>query len=261
MLSKHKSGFRQGDSCIFQLLAIIHDIFSSFDCRPTLETRSVFLDKSKAFDRVWNNGLLLKLRQNGVGGYLFQLIKSFLSSRFQRVLLNGQTWDWETIQTGVSQGSILGPLFFLLYISYLTDNLNSNVKLFDDDSSLSSEICHPLETANVLNNDLIKLRAWAEQWKIVLNPDPTKQAQEVIFARKSHSVKHPDLHFNNTNKGIGMLKKLGKYLPRHSFVTLYKAFVRPHLDYAEIIYDKQNNMNICNKKSPIQFCSNCYWGY
>ena len=76
----------------------------------------MFLDKSKAFDRVWNNGLLLKLKQNGVGGNLFQLIKNFLSSRFQRVLLDGQTWDWKTIQTGVSQGSILGPLFFLIYI-------------------------------------------------------------------------------------------------------------------------------------------------
>ena len=284
LLSKHQSGFRPGDSCIYQLLAITHDIFSSFDCNPTLETRSVFLDISKAFDRVWHDGLLFKLEKNGVSGNLFQLIKSFLSGRFQRVLLNGQTSDWETIQAGVPQGSILGPLFFLIYINDLTDNLNSNVKLFADDTSLFSEICDPLETANVLNNDLRKIREWAEQWKMVFNPDPTKQAQEVIFSRKSHSTKHSDLYFDNlvvekvktpkhlglkldeklnfkkhlndkfaiVNKGIEMLKKLSNYVPLHSIVTLYKAFILPHLAYTDIIYDKPNNLNIFNKIESLQ---------
>ena len=123
----------------------------------------MFLDISKAFDRVWHDGLLFKLKQNGVSGNLFQLIKSFLSGRFQRVLLNGQTSDWETIQAGVPQGSILGPLFFIIYINDLTNNLNSNVKLFADDTSLFSGICDPLETANVLNNDLRKIREWTKQ--------------------------------------------------------------------------------------------------
>ena len=135
LLSKHQSGFRPGDSCIYQLLAITHDIFSSFDCNPTLETRGVFLDISKGFDRVWHDGLLFKLKENGVSVNLFQSIKSFLSGRFPRVLLNGQTSDWESVQAGVPQGSTLGPLFFLLYINDLTNNLNSNLKLFADDTS------------------------------------------------------------------------------------------------------------------------------
>ena len=67
--------------------------------------RGMFLDISKAFDRVWHDGLLFKLKKNNVSGNLFQLIKSFLSGRFQRVLLNGQTSDWETRQAGVPQGS------------------------------------------------------------------------------------------------------------------------------------------------------------
>ena len=190
-----------------------------------------------------------------------------------------------TIQVGVPQGLILGPFFFLIYINDLTDNLNSNVKLFADDTSLFSEICDPLETTNVLNNDLRKIREWAEQWNMVFNPDPTKQAQEVIFSRKSHSPKHPDLYFNSlvvekvktqkhlglkldeklnfkehlkdkfaiVNKGIGMFKKLRNYLPCHSLVTLYKAFTRRHLDYADIIYDKPNKMNICNKMESLQY--------
>ena len=96
LLSKYQSGFRPGDSYIYQLLGITYDIFSIFDCNPTLEIHGVFLDISKAFDRVWHDGLLFKLEQNDVSRNLFQLIKSFLSGRFQRVLLNGQTSDWET---------------------------------------------------------------------------------------------------------------------------------------------------------------------
>ena len=122
LLFKHQSDFRPGDSCIYQLLAITQYIYSSFDCNPTLETRGVFLDISKAFDRVSHDGLLSKLKQNGVSGNIFQFIKSFLSDKFQRVLLNRQTSDWETIHAGVRQGLILGPLFFLIYINDLTDN-------------------------------------------------------------------------------------------------------------------------------------------
>ena len=111
MLSKHQSGFPPGDSCIYQLLAITHDISLSFVSSPSLETRGVFLDISKAFDRVWHDGLLFKLKQNSVSGNLLGLIKSFLSDRVQRVTLNGKTSDWECIRAGVPQGSILEPLF------------------------------------------------------------------------------------------------------------------------------------------------------
>ena len=127
MLSKHQSGFRPGDSCIYQLLAITHYIFLSFDSSPSLEIRGV--DISKAFDRVWHDGLLFQLKQNSVSGNLFGLIKSFLSDRVQRVTLNGKTSDWECIRAGVPQGSILGPLFFLIYINDLATDLKLNVKL------------------------------------------------------------------------------------------------------------------------------------
>ena len=80
-----------------------------------------------------------------------------MSGKFPRNLLNGQTSDWETIQAGVPQGSILGPLFFLISTNDLTDNLNSKVKLFADDTSLMSEVSDPFETANILKKDLRKL--------------------------------------------------------------------------------------------------------
>ena len=86
-----------------------------------------------------------------------------MSGRFQIVLLNGQTTDWETIQADVPQGPILGPLFspiyiIFIYINDLANSLKSNMKLFADPTSLFSEICDPLEAANVLNNDLRNFR-------------------------------------------------------------------------------------------------------
>ena len=91
---------------------------------------------SKAFDRVWHDGLIYKLKRCGVSGQLLSLIQSFLSDRKQRTVLNGKSSIWGDISAGVPQGSILGPLFFLVYINDLTENLKCNVKLFADDTSL-----------------------------------------------------------------------------------------------------------------------------
>ena len=112
LLSPNQSGFKPQDSCVRQLLSITNSIYSSFDCNPSLEVRGVFLDISKAFDKVWHDGLLLKIKSFGISGNLLMLIQSFLCNRMQRVVLNGQCSDWMKISAGVPQGSILGPLFF-----------------------------------------------------------------------------------------------------------------------------------------------------
>ena len=112
LFSSCQSGFREGDSCVSQLLSITHDIFTGFDASPPLDTRGVFLDMSKAFDRVWHEGLIFKLKSYWVAGPLLSLLSNFLSGRYQRVVLNGKTSEWKQIKAGVPQGSILGPLFF-----------------------------------------------------------------------------------------------------------------------------------------------------
>ena len=83
LLNSNQSGFRSNDSCESQLLSIVHDIYSSFDCYPSLEVRGIFLDISKAFDRVWHEGLIYKIQSTGISGTPLKLIKSFLSGRFQ----------------------------------------------------------------------------------------------------------------------------------------------------------------------------------
>ena len=148
-----------------------------------MEVRGVFLDLSKAFDRVWHDGLLYKLKSNGNEGNLFKLNKSFLNNRCQRVVLNGQSSGRKLITVGVPQGSVLGSLFFLIYINDLPLGLLTNVKLFGDDTFLFSVVNNASVSASRLNNDLVKIRDWAFNWKMSFNPDPTKQAKEVIFSK------------------------------------------------------------------------------
>ena len=271
LISSNQSGFKPGDSCINQLLS--------------LKVRSAFLDISKAFDKVWHDGIIYKLTQNGISGNLLNLLEDFLKERKQRVLLNGQVSTWKNINAGVPQGSILGSWLFLIYINDLTEGLKTNVKLFADHTSLFSVVHDTQASANDLNKDLEIINNWAFQWKMNFNPDPAKQAHEVIFSRKAKEIYHPPLVFNNNSvsqsssqkhlgvildsklifdehlkivslkisKTLGLLRKLHNLLPRSALITIYKAFVRPHLDYGDILSDQAYNMSFHHKLESIQY--------
>ena len=182
LITKNQSGFRPGDSTTNQLLYLVDEIHKAFEDRKSLEVRAVFLDISKAFDKVWHDGLILKLEQNGISGSLLKLFKNYLHNRKQRVVLNGFYSDYSLIESGVPQGSVLGPLLFLIYINDLERNTKSNIKFFADDTMLFSIAKDPVISANDLNHDLDKICQWAHQWKMEFNPDPTKQATEVLFS-------------------------------------------------------------------------------
>ena len=154
LISKIQSGLQPGDSCINQLLSITHQIFISFD--DGLEVRSAFLDISNAFDKVWYEGLIFKLKQNGISSEFLHILPDFLSNRKQRVVFNGQNLPWTNVHAGLPQGSSLGPLLFLIYINDLSDNLKNIAKLFADDTSFS--VVHDVNTSakKELNDDLKK---------------------------------------------------------------------------------------------------------
>ena len=146
---------------------------------------------SKAFDKVWHEGLIFKLKQNGIDGKLLNLFKNYLSNRKQRVVLNGIESNWGEIKAGVPQGSVLGPLLFLVYINDLEEGIKSNVKFFADDTSLFSIVQDPVVSARELQHDLNLINKWAHQWKMSFNPDPNKQTEEIIFFQNSLSTDHP----------------------------------------------------------------------
>ena len=215
-------------------------------------------------------------------GDLLNILSEFPRNRKQRVTLNGQSSSWANVNTGVPKGSILGPLLFLIYINDLPDGLSSNAKLFADDTSLFS-VVHDINTSTIeLNSDLKKINDWAFQWKMTFNPDRSKQAQEIIFSRKLKKVTHPPLLFNNNNvsqvnfqthlgvildvkltfeedlknvfnKTIGLLRKFFNLLPRQALVTIYKAFIRPHLDYGDVLYDQAFNNSFLAEMESIQY--------
>lgn len=294
LLSKNQSGFRPGDSTINQLLAITTEIYKAFD--KYQETRAVFLDISKAFDKVWHEGLCFKLKQNGIDGNLLNMLKDFLSNRKQRVVLNGVESDWENIYAGVPQGSVLGPLLFLVYINDLTDNISANMKLFADDSSLFIKVRNVEDAQSILMTDLEKITQWANQWKMQFNPDITKQAIEIVFSSKYNKPNHPLLSFNGipvarsdstehlgmhldeklsfkkhiseaiikAKNGISLLKFLAKYLTRAKLDLAYKMHVRPHLEYGDVIFHERSTdlMNLLEnvQKQAALIVAGCWQG-
>ena len=120
----------------------------------------MYLDISKAFDRVWHDGLIYKLKRCGISGQLLSVLQSFLKDRKQRTVLNRQCSNWGDILEGVPQGSILGPLLFLVYINDPTADLTCNVKLLADDTSLFTVVQQPHTAAEDLNHDLELISKW-----------------------------------------------------------------------------------------------------
>ena len=140
------------------MLSITHEIYNAFEHHH--ETKAVFLDISKPFDKVWHDGLLAKLRSSGISGSLLNLLLGFLSEHYQRTVLSGKSSDWRMIAASIPQGSVLGPLLFLVYINDLADNLMSGVRLFADDTSLFHVITDADISADVLNYDLKAIENW-----------------------------------------------------------------------------------------------------
>ena len=126
LLTPLQSGFREGDSTTNQLLNIYHTICEAVD--KGKETRAVFCDISKAFDRDWHKGLLYKLRFMGCSNRIVNRFANYLSKRRQRVVINGQSSDWVYILAGVPQGSIVGPLLFLLYINDIVKHIGCSIR-------------------------------------------------------------------------------------------------------------------------------------
>ena len=166
------------------------------------------------------------------------------------------------------QGSVLGPLLFLIYINDLESNIKSNIIFFADDTMLFSIVKDSGISAKELNQDLDIIHKWAHQWKLEFNPDPTKQATEVLFSCKKSNSIHPQILCNGTvvvkmseqihlglvlnsklsfekhlnekiieaNKNLGIIKHLSRFLPLRTLDQMFKVLVRSHLDYCDIIY-------------------------
>jgi hypothetical protein len=262
LLSPHQSGFQHGDSTVNQLSFLYHTLCEALDRKK--DVHIVFCDISKAFDRVWHEGLIYKLQRIGIHGCLLQWFKDYLHERFQRVVIRGQKSEIGLIKAGVPQGSVLGPLLFLIYINDLTSVTMSNMKLFADDTSLYVEFDNPQTAAVTLNEDLTNIQKWADQWLVKFSPPKTKlmtcsykkkDCAPIIFNNVTLASVDSHKHLGLTlSSNLGwsshvdailtaaapmcdVLKKLKYDLDRKSVESIYFSFIRPKLEYASHIWD------------------------
>ena len=225
-----------------------------------------FLERVVNSDRVWHSGLIHKLKAAGVTGNLLQWFTSYLENRKQRVVLSGVKSIWNYIKAGVPQGSILGPLLFLLYINDIVTEIRSNIRLFADDTSLYIIVDNPDAAAEILNTDLNKISKWAKSWLVKFNPNKN---ESLIISRKINQPDHPPVFMSNQEinevqfhkhlgiyiasdcswhkhieyvkskawSRINVMRKFKYTLDRKSLETIYIAFVRPILEYADVVWD------------------------
>ena len=123
---------------------------------------------------MWHKGLLVKLNQIGISGSLLSWFTDYLENRTQSVVISGHVTNTTSLKSGVPQGSILGPLLFLIYINDIVNNIGSTIKLFADDTSLYIVVDTPVSAASCLNDDLNSLHTWADNWLVTFNPNKTK---------------------------------------------------------------------------------------
>jgi len=272
---KYQSGFLPGHSTTHHLAHLYHIMTQAFDQQKKI--RLVFGDISKAFDKIWHAGLVHKLKAVGFTGPLNVWLADYLNNRQQRVVLQGASSDWTNINAGVPQGSVLGPLLFLIYINDMSVGLESNLSLFADDNLLyMTSDSHDLN-ATILNRDIVKIQRWAKQWLVTFNPDKTHSMfisfyddpppnplymydQQLSDATESlhlgvtlqHNLKW-DRHIENicikAHKRLDILNSVSFTLNRRTLDTLYKSYVRSVLEYADIVLcnSTQDNLDKLNK--------------
>lgn len=262
LLTWRNSGFKSGDSTVNQLIHIVQKIYS--DLEVDNDVLMIFLDVAKAFDRVYHRGLLHKLESFGVCGSLLKWFESYLDGRYQRVVINGQNSDWNEINAGVPQGSILGPLLFLIFVNDIVDDLKSDPFLYADDTSLYHVLNDRTCVTNV-NDDLMKISMWANQWRVTFNaaktvymiiskkinrPAPLNLIFNDIQIKQVATHCHLGLHLNDSmtwdnhvnhictgaSVSVNLLKRMSKKVDRKTKLHIYRCFIRPRLEYANVVY-------------------------
>ena len=208
----------------------------------------------------------MKLEAAGVTGEVLEWFKSYLTNRKQRVVLPGAVSDWIFIHAGVPQGSILGPLLFLVYINDITLDIGSNIRLFADDTSVYIVVDDSVTAAACIYTDLGRITQWAATWLVTFNPPKT---ESMLISRKLNRNLHPTIFMQNvqitevdSHKHLGIvfshdyswhkhikyisekvwtriniMRKLKFQLDPKSLETIYIVFIRPLLEYGDVIWD------------------------
>ena len=271
---KLQSGFRSGDSPVYQLIEITHFIYDKLSKGE--EVIGVYLDISKAFDKVWHDGLIFKLKRAGIRGQLLSWITSYLNGRYQYVTIDGTNSFSKPILAGVPQGSILGPLLFLVYINDITEGIDSVCHLFADDSNLLKSTKNIQPAVESINRDLSKINDWCNKWLVTMNDDKIKT---ILYSRKVNPsvlvgitynnfpvvpvnvVKHLGIHFDSkmtwkphlehviskSRDTLYYINILKHKISSIHLLTYYKSFIRPIIEYGLTVWGNCSDYDELNK--------------
>ncbi|KAK3090576.1 hypothetical protein FSP39_012808 [Pinctada imbricata] len=277
IITDAQHGFRKRRSCETQLIVTLQDLTRNVDNKG--QTDVILLDFAKAFDKVPHERLLFKINHYGISGTTLTWIRNFLHQREQRVVLDGCTSETAPVSSGVPQGSVLGPLLFLLFINDLPDYVShANVRLFADDCILYRRIDSD-QDPSLLQQDLDALQRWEEDWLMQFHPhkcqvlhithrkSPVKspynihghQLEEVEAAKYLGISIHQKLTWNNhinqvtdkANNTRAFLQRNIYQCPKEIKVLCYNTLVRPIMEYGGIIWDPSTAHNI-NRLEMVQ---------
>ena len=269
-LSEHQGGFRKGHSTVSTIADLTDELFDEINRGKT--TLAAFIDLSKAFDTVNTSILLAKLEQAGIRRNTLRWCKNYLTGRRQRTVANGASSGYLPVVCGVPQGSVLGPLFFLLYINDLENVMGDcNLKLYADDTVLyqSGDNCEEVEgrlqdslnlfskwcSANVLSINAKKTKLMAfgsrskvkkcRRTKIMLNGErvklvPSYKYLGVTLDPTLNYRQHVSSIIKCVQHKISLLGKVKRYLNNDVALKIYKSMILPYLDYADVIFCKAN---------------------
>ncbi len=161
-------GFRKGKSCVSDLLCFYSRVIDVVQEREGWAD-CVYLDLKKAFDKVPHNRLMWKVRRfGGVSGNLAEWMENYLRGREMRTIVRGMKSEWKMVSSGVPQGSVLGPIMFLLYVNDMPIGINSYMNMFADDAKIMRKVKN-LEDCNKLQEDLYKIYEWSVKWQMEFN--------------------------------------------------------------------------------------------
>ena len=259
--SNFQHGFMKGRSTTSQLLEIMDHWTESFDLDTQIDC--IYLDFKKAFDSVSHELLIHKLKSYNISDAMITWLSSFLNNRKQSVRINGSTSSWTSLTSGVPQGSIIGPLMFLLFVNDIPQITSSNIMLFADDTKLW-RLIKSIDDVNILQEDLAKIVEWCQKWKLHLNVKKCKYMAigrnilykhnyymnqikienvefekdiGVIFDNELEFDRHITEKINKAHSIYGMLRRTFKHLDEKTFIPLFKSMSRSQLDYASVIWN------------------------
>ena len=247
-------GFRSGRSCLTNLLEFFEKVTSEVDNGKPIDM--VYFDFSKAFDKVPHERLLKKIEAHGIKGDIQRWIKNWLSGRIQRVVLNGVKSEWSAVTSGVPQGSVLGPLLFLIYINDIDLGIQSTISKFADDTKIFNNT-ETLDGNIAIQKDIDKLHAWSDKWEMDFNLKKCKSlhighnntkfcyrmgdewieqaTQEkdlgIVISDDLKPTKQCIEARNKANKMLGFMSSKIEYKTKAVVMKCFNAFVRPLLEF------------------------------